>query len=102
MRRGRRGLADVPLVIASIRTDVAPGPSARVDVLAEELDRLCADLTRDHHSEVRVRIVKVLPPASVTRALQNVIDEERASLVVVGSSKRGAVGRVAAGTTAHA
>jgi nucleotide-binding universal stress UspA family protein len=94
-------LADVPLVIASIRTDVAPGPSARVDVLAEELDRLCADLTRDHHSDVRVRIVKALPPARVTRALQNVIDEERASLVVVGSSKRSAIGRVAAGTTAQ-
>lgn len=94
-------LADVPLVIASIRAGGAPAPSAPVDLLGEELDRLRADLTRDHHIEVRTRIVKALPPSSVTRALQNVIDEEDASLVVVGSSKRGAIGRVAPGTTAQ-
>lgn len=94
-------LADVPLVIASIRTGGAPAPSAPVDLLGEELDRLRADLTRDHRIEVRARIVKALSPSSVTRALQNVIDEEHASLVVVGSSKRGAIGRVAPGTTAQ-
>jgi nucleotide-binding universal stress UspA family protein len=94
-------LADVPLVIASIRAGGAPAPSAPVDLLGEELDRLRADLTRDHRIEVRARIVKALPPSSVTRALQNVIDEEHASLVVVGSSKRGAIGRVAPGTTAQ-
>jgi nucleotide-binding universal stress UspA family protein len=94
-------LADMPLVIASIRAGGAPAPSAPVDLLAEELDRLRAELTRDHRIEVRARIVKALPPSSVTRALQNVIDEEHASLVVVGSSKRGAIGRVAPGTTAQ-
>lgn len=94
-------LADVPLVIASIRPGGAPAPSAPVDLLGEELDRLRADLTRDHRIEVRARIVKALPPSSVTRALQNVIDEEHASLVVVGSSNRGAIGRVAPGTTAQ-
>jgi nucleotide-binding universal stress UspA family protein len=94
-------LANVPLVIASIRAGGAPAPSAPVDLLGEELDRLRADLTRDHHIEVRTRIVKALPPSSVTRALQSVIDEEDASLVVVGSSKRGAIGRVAPGTTAQ-
>jgi nucleotide-binding universal stress UspA family protein len=94
-------LADVPLVIASIRAGGAPAPSAPIDLLREEVDRLRADLTRDHHVDVRTRIVKALPPASFTRALQNVIDEERASLVVVGSSKRGPIGQVAPGPTAQ-
>jgi nucleotide-binding universal stress UspA family protein len=93
--------ADVPLLIASIRTDVAPAPSARDDRLGEELERLCADLARDNGVEVRTRVVKALPPARVARSLQAVIDEERASLVVVGSSKRGVIGRVAPGTTAQ-
>ena len=92
--------ADVPLVIASIRADVAPAPSARVDVLAEELDRLCA-ISRATTQRGARAYRQGIPPAGVTRALQNVIDEERASLVVVGSSKRGVVGRVAAGTTAQ-
>jgi nucleotide-binding universal stress UspA family protein len=93
--------ADVPLIIASIRADVAPAPSARVDLLREELDRLCADLAHDDRVDVRARIVKASPPAGVTRALRTVIDEEHPSLVAVGSSKRGAIGRVAPGTTAQ-
>jgi nucleotide-binding universal stress UspA family protein len=93
--------ADVPLVIASIRADVAPAPSARADLLGEELDLLRADLTRDDRIDVRTRVVKAAPPAGVTRALQGVIDEEHAGLVVIGSSKRGAIGRVAPGTTAQ-
>ena len=71
--------ADVPLVIASIRAGVAPAPSARVDLLGEELERLSADLTHDYGIEVRTRVVKALPPMGVTRGLRNVIDEEHAS-----------------------
>jgi nucleotide-binding universal stress UspA family protein len=93
--------ADVPLVIASVRASVAPAPSAQDDVIGEELERLRADITYDHGIEVRTRTVKALPPVGVTRALQNVIHEEHASLVVVGSSKRGVVGRVVPGTTAQ-
>jgi nucleotide-binding universal stress UspA family protein len=93
--------ADVPLVIASIRAGVAPAPSARVDLLGEELERLSADLMDDYGIEVRTRVVKVLPPMGVTRGLRNVIEEEHASLVVVGSSKRGVLGQVAPGTTAQ-
>jgi nucleotide-binding universal stress UspA family protein len=94
-------LAEVPLVIASIRADVAPSPSARHDLLGSELARLRADLGRDDRVDVRTRIVRAVPPAGVTRALRSVIDEEHASLVVVGSSKRGVIGRVAPGTTAQ-
>lgn len=93
--------ADVPLVIASIRAGVAPAPSAPVDLLGDDLERLSADLTHDYGIEVRTRVVKALPPMGVTRGLRNVIDEEHASLVVVGSSKRGVVGQVAPGTTAQ-
>jgi nucleotide-binding universal stress UspA family protein len=93
--------ADVPLVLASVRASVAPAPSAQDDVIGEELERLRADITYDHGIEVRTRTVKALPPVGVTRALQNVADEEHASLVVVGSSKRGVVGQVVPGTTAQ-
>jgi nucleotide-binding universal stress UspA family protein len=93
--------ADLPLVIASIRADVAPAPSARVDLLGEELDRLRTDITRDDCADVRTRIVKAPPPAGVTRALRGVIDEEHARLVAVGASKRGVIGRIAPGTTAQ-
>jgi nucleotide-binding universal stress UspA family protein len=93
--------ADVPLVLASVRASVAPAPSAQEDVVGEELEHLRADITHDHGVEVRTRTVKALPPVGVARALQNVVDEERASLVVVGSSKRGVVGQVVPGTTAQ-
>jgi nucleotide-binding universal stress UspA family protein len=93
--------ADVPLVLASVRASVAPAPSAQDDVIGEELERLRADITYDHGIEVRTRTVKALPPVGVTRARQNVVDEEHASFVVVGSSKRGVVGQVVPGTTAQ-
>jgi nucleotide-binding universal stress UspA family protein len=93
--------ADVPLVLASVRASVAPAPSAQDDVIGEELERLRADITYDHGIEVRTRTVKALPPVGVTRALQKVVDEEHASLVVVGSSQRGVVGQVVPGTTAQ-
>jgi nucleotide-binding universal stress UspA family protein len=93
--------ADVPLVLASVRASVAPAPSAQDDVIGEELERLRTDITYDHGIEVRTRTVKALPPVGVTRALQNVVDEEHANLVVVGSSKRGVVGQVVPGTTAQ-
>jgi hypothetical protein len=75
--------ADVPLVLASIRASVAPAPSAQEDVIGEELERLRADIAYDHGIDVRTRTVRALPPVGVTRALQNVVDEEHASLVVV-------------------
>jgi nucleotide-binding universal stress UspA family protein len=93
--------ADVPLVLASIRASVAPAPSAQEDVIGEELERLRADIAYDHGIDVRTRTVRALPPVGVTRALQNVVDEEHASLVVVGSSKRGVVGQAVPGTTAQ-
>ena len=93
--------ADVPLVIASVRASSLRAASARVDLVGEELERLRADLTHDYGIDVRTRVVRALPPMGVARALQSVIDEEHASLAVVGSTKRGVVGQVAPGTTAQ-
>jgi nucleotide-binding universal stress UspA family protein len=93
--------ARVPLVLASVRASVAPAPSAQEDAIGEELELLRAEITHDHGIEVRTRTVKALPPVGVTRALQHVADEEHASLVVVGSSRRGVLGHVLPGTTAQ-
>jgi nucleotide-binding universal stress UspA family protein len=93
--------ADASLVVASVRAGITPIACARDDLLGEELERLRADLSRDHGIDVRTRNVEASTPAGVARALQNVVDEEHASLVVVGSSKRGVIGQVAPGTTAQ-
>jgi len=93
--------ADAPLVVASVRASMTPVACARDDLLGEELERLRAELSRDHGIDVRTRNVEASTPAGVARALQNVVDEEHASLVVVGSTKRGVIGQVAPGTTAQ-
>jgi nucleotide-binding universal stress UspA family protein len=93
--------ADVPLVIASVRASITPAASARDDLVGEELERLRADLTHDHGIEIRTRNVSASTPAGVARALRRVIDEEHARLAVVGSTKRGAIGQVAPGSTAQ-
>jgi nucleotide-binding universal stress UspA family protein len=93
--------ADVPLVVASVRAGMTPVACARDDLLGEELERLRASLSRDHGIDVRTRNVEASTPAGVARGLQSVVDEEHASLVVVGSSKRGVIGQVVAGTTAQ-
>jgi nucleotide-binding universal stress UspA family protein len=92
-------VADVPLLIASVCAGSTRAARTRDDLITEELERLRADVTNG--SEVRTRNVEASTPAGVARALQTVIDEEHASLVVVGSSKRGVIGQVAPGTTAQ-
>ena len=93
--------ADVPLVIASVRAGVTPTACARDNLTGEELELLRAELRHYHGIEVRTRNVEAAMPAGVARGLQNVVDGEHASLVVVGSSKRGVIGQVAPGTTAQ-
>jgi nucleotide-binding universal stress UspA family protein len=93
--------ADVPLVVASVRAGLTPAARARDDAVGEELEHLRAELARDHPIEVRTRIVEATTPARAARALQRVIDQERAGLVVVGSTRRGVIGQVAPGTTAQ-
>jgi nucleotide-binding universal stress UspA family protein len=93
--------ADASLVVASVRAGITPVACARDDQLGEELERLSAGLSREHGIDLRTRNVEASTPAGVARELQNVVDEEHASLVVVGSSKRGVIGQVAPGTTAQ-
>jgi nucleotide-binding universal stress UspA family protein len=93
--------ANVPLVVASVRAGLTPAARALDDLVDDELERLRADLAHDGGVEVRTRIVEAATPAGAARALQHVVDQERATLVVVGSTKRGVVGQVAPGTTAQ-
>jgi nucleotide-binding universal stress UspA family protein len=46
-------------------------------------------------------VTRALPDASPARALQELAEDEGAALIVIGSSERGAFGRVLAGTTAE-
>ena len=76
-------------------------------VVPEELDAVRDDTERrlfEARSTVpdadRVRI-RAVPSASVPRALTELAEAEHADLVVVGSSHRGAIGRVLPGTTAE-
>ena len=67
----------------------------REDALAA-LDRLAATLPAADGLERRV-----VPDVSPARAIQEIAVRERASLIVIGSSRRGGIGRVLAGTTAE-
>jgi len=44
---------------------------------------------------------RAVPDVSPARAIQEIAARERASLIVIGSSRRGGIGRVLAGTTAE-
>src|SRR5438034_7801880 len=77
--------ADVPLVVASVRAGMTPAACDRDDVLADELERLRAELGGDRGIEMQTRVVQASTPAGVARALQRVIDEVHAGLAVVGS-----------------
>ena len=90
--------ATAPLVVASVH---AP-PRAGADAEPDELAPLPSETTpRGDLQGVRTRAVLGSTPADVTRGLQRIADEEDADLVVVGASRRGAIGRVAPGATSQ-
>jgi nucleotide-binding universal stress UspA family protein len=92
--------ADVPLVVASVLAGITQAARARDD-LGEERECLRVELTNDRDIDVRPRVVQSSTPAGVARGLQRAIEEEHASLAVIGSSRRGVIGHVAPGTTAQ-
>ncbi len=102
-RLARRSDAELVLVCAYPHDDVpARGvpPAAyeqylRKDALAA-LGRAADGLPATQRSETRA-----IPQRSAARGIQEMAVRERASLIVIGSSHRGAVGRVMAGTTAE-
>jgi nucleotide-binding universal stress UspA family protein len=90
--------AAAPLVVASVH---AP-PSTRADAEAGELAPPSTELTRRGDlKDVRTRAVRGSTAAEITRGLQQIATEEHADLVVVGASRRGAIGRVAPGATSQ-
>ena len=101
-RLARGSDADV-LLVCAYPYDTAPSRAAnagyqhylRDDALAT-LDKAAAGLA-DHPRLQKRAIPDVSPP----RAIQKLAEDEHASLIVIGSSHRGAIGRVLAGTTAE-
>src|SRR5262249_36058549 len=75
--------------------------SARVGAHDAELMRVDADEVlaklREHHDDVQPRSVAGPTPAA---ALHDLVEQETFDLVVVGSTRRGTLGRVVSGTTA--
>jgi nucleotide-binding universal stress UspA family protein len=98
----RRTGAEIVLARAYPYDDEAGhlGDSSRRHNLRQDaqqtLDRLRAT------ADVRLQITtRTIADPSPSRALHSLAERERAALVVIGSSHRGAVGRVFAGTTAE-
>jgi len=88
--------AAAPLVVASVQ----PPPRTTAQAEIGELVRI--ELThRGDLEDVRTRAVLGSTAAEVARGLRQLAAEEHADLVVVGASRRGAVGRVAPGTTSQ-
>jgi nucleotide-binding universal stress UspA family protein len=90
--------AATPLVVASVH---AP-PRTGADVETGELAPLRTELAQPGDlKDVRTRAVLGSTAAEVTRGLQRIAAEEHADLVVVGASRRGAIGRVTPGATSQ-
>lgn len=96
---GRRLLADDgELVFAYVHPGYAltvKGPSEAFEVVEEEDAKLFLASVRDEHG-LRAK-VRAIGSASVGPALHRVVDEEEADLLVVGSTRRGIIGRVLVG-----
>jgi nucleotide-binding universal stress UspA family protein len=90
--------ATAPLVVASVYTR----GTQQVDGASGELARLHEELaSQSGVAEVRPRVVHGSTAADVARELRRIVDDEHADLVVVGASRRGAIGRFAPGATAQ-
>ncbi|MEA2255721.1 MAG: hypothetical protein QOG35_1766 [Solirubrobacteraceae bacterium] len=99
-----------PLVVAMVeaRSPVLPiseGQSLAYALVEDELMPDCAPALEALEAELRAAGVAVecrpLPGVSAARALQEAAEEEDAGLLVIGSSRRSAPGRVLAGSTAE-
>ena len=92
-----------PLVIAAVQ---AGGPLDSIGQVDEDLLTDCTQALEEIEAELRTAgppvpvDCKVLRSTSAARALLEAAAEEDAGLIVVGSSRRSALGRVLAGSTA--
>jgi nucleotide-binding universal stress UspA family protein len=90
--------AAAPLVVASVQ----PPPRTSAEAETGELAPPRIELAhRGDLKDVRTRAVLGSTAAEVTRGLQQIAAEEHADLVVVGASRRSAIGRVAPGATSQ-
>ena len=98
----RRAAAEIVLARAYPYDDAAGhlGDSARRHDLREAAQRMLDRAREQAGAELSITTRTVADP-SPSRALHTLAEREGASLVVIGSSHRGAVGRVFAGTTAE-
>ncbi len=98
----RHTAAEIVLARAYPYDDAAGhlGDSARRHNLREAA-QLVLDQARAHADPALHITTRTIADPSPSRALHTLAERERASLVVIGSSHRGAVGRVFAGTTAE-
>lgn len=88
--------AAAPLVVASVQ------PPPRTSAHAETAELVRIELThRSGLEDVRTRAVLGSTATEITRRLQQIAAEEHADLVVVGATRRGAISRVAPGTTSQ-
>jgi nucleotide-binding universal stress UspA family protein len=90
--------AAAPLVVASVHAPARTSADAEAGALAP----LRTELThRGDLKDVRTRAVLGSTAAEIARGLQQIATEEHADLVVVGTSRRGAIGRLAPGATSQ-
>jgi nucleotide-binding universal stress UspA family protein len=94
-----------PLIIASVHGRASAGDGAAPGQLEEDLEsdatQALADVKRDLASEAIAVECRALESMSAARALHEAAEEQDAGLLVVGSTRRGAVGRVVPGSTAE-
>jgi nucleotide-binding universal stress UspA family protein len=87
-----------PLVVASVQPPPRTGADAEAGDLAPPRIELAH---RGDLKDVRTRAVLGSTAAEVTRGLQQIAAEEHADLVIVGASRRSAIGRVTPGATSQ-
>jgi nucleotide-binding universal stress UspA family protein len=90
--------AGAPLVLASVHAPTSTSANAETGQLAPPSTEFT---DRGDLKDVRTRALRGSTAAEITRGLQQIATEEHADLVVVGASRRGAIGRVAPGATSQ-
>ncbi len=105
-------LDGAPLIVAAVHAGARPIGLGSEQTVSFPLVQLDADLVADCHAAVRelqdelesqgIDVeCRALQGTSVARALQEAAEAERAALVVLGSTRRGPVGRTLPGSTAE-
>ena len=99
------GFTGAPLIIAAVHSSVAGVGAADAGVVEDQLEHDAGEPLDHLADELRQQGVNVecrsLAGTSAARALHEAAEESGAGLLVVGSTERGAIGRVLPGSTAE-